>query len=53
MLIFLILLAFCAVGCELLSLRRCLKGVSYTCRPSVRVVEPGEEFELETVISNN
>jgi len=53
LLIFLILLAFCAVGCELLSLRRGLKGVSYTCRPSVSVVEPGEEFELETVISNN
>lgn len=53
MLIFLILLVLCAAGCELLSLRQGLKGVGYACRPSVSVAEPGEEFELETVISND
>ncbi len=51
--IFLILLTLCALCCELISLRQGLKGVGYRCRPSSSVVEPGEEFELETTLTNN
>lgn len=51
--IFLILLIFCALCWELLSLRRGLKGVGYGCRPSASVVEPGEEFEIETTLTND
>ena len=41
------------IGVELNVVGQGLKGVGYACRPSVSVAEPGEEFELETVISND
>lgn len=45
------LLGVC-LAVELISLRHALDGVEYDCRVSKTVVEPGEELELITVLTN-
>ena len=52
MLFLLFLLIVCALLCELVSVKSALSRVSYSCRPSQSVVEPGEEFQLLTTIQN-
>lgn len=52
MLFLLFLLIVCALLCELVSVKSALSRVSYSCRPSQSVVEPGEEFQLLTIIQN-
>lgn len=52
MLIFLIVLICCVVVCEIVSQQSALKRVGYTCKPTSSVVEPGEEFELVTTLTN-
>lgn len=53
MLNFLIFLAVICIILEAISLRNALHGVSYSCVPSRDVIDPGEEFEVVTVLQNN
>lgn len=53
MIAFLILLLVCAALAEEVSCRLAVRGLSYSCLPSRRVVDPGEPFELITVIKND
>lgn len=52
MLIFIAVLVLCAIGAEWYSLQDPLAKVTYDCRPSKDVVEPGEPFEIITVLQN-
>lgn len=53
MLLFLFVLVCCLLCCELISRRSVFKGLTYDCRPSSRVVEPGQLFELVATLENN
>jgi len=53
MLIFLIIAIVVIVIIQKLSQKYALKGVSYICAPSKRLVAPGEQFKLIATLANN